>query len=291
MTVTKDDVFDMLNANPEEVIAEIKRFFYENYNYLKDNGGHAIDGKMRQQALNQVIYYWKKNRWLMERITDSEVKLTLPEQKTPNLGLPFSIEGVVDIVEEGDRTALYDLKTHDPERIKADTEPYREQLYVYAYIWKNLMGHRVDDTAIIATPLPKELNNAINDMVEQGLTESPVVDKELEKWEPLIPIGYEESEVAEMIESFGNVVEKIETHQFAPPPVKVLEEKKKGFKYSFATHVCRNCDARFSCDSYCEYVKNANGIKKRGEMFEYMLPLADENDDFIDGNLQDQEGV
>ena len=289
MTVTKEDVFDMLNADPKEVAAEITRAFYENYNYLKENGGHAIDGKLRRQALNQVLYYWKKNRALMERITDSEVKLTLPEQKTPNLSLPFSIEGVVDIVEESDRTILYDLKTHDPERIRADTEPYREQLYVYAYIWKNLMGNRVDDTAIIATPLPKDLTNAIKDMEENGLSQSPVVEKELEKWEPLIPIGYEEEEVAQMIESFGEVVERIETHQFSPPPLKTLEEKKKGFKYPFAVHVCRNCDARFSCESYFEYVKKANGIKKRGEMFEYMLPLKDENEDFIDGNLQ--EGI
>ena len=28
--------------------------------------------------------------------------------------------------------------------------------------------------------------------------------------------------------------------------------------------------------------------KKRGEMFEYMLPLKEENEDFIDGNLQEE---
>ena len=27
---------------------------------------------------------------------------------------------------------------------------------------------------------------------------------------------------------------------------------------------------------------------KRGEMFEYMLPLKEENEDFIDGNLQEE---
>ena len=100
-------------------------------------------------------FFEEKNRALIERITRSEVKLSLPEQKTPKDKIPYTMEGVVDIVQEVDGVWLYDLKTHDQERIKANLTPYKEQLFIYAFIWKNLQGNQLDNTAIISTPLPK----------------------------------------------------------------------------------------------------------------------------------------
>ena len=61
----------------------------------------------------------------------------------------------MDIVREDDRVVMYDIKTHDTEAIKANIEDYERQLNVYAYIWQNLRGQRLDETAVICTQLPE----------------------------------------------------------------------------------------------------------------------------------------
>ena len=121
-----------MNAFPtdEEIELRIREFFEDNYQFLKDSTGHSIDGYTREVALQQVLYYWKKNRDLIKKITRSEVKLSLPEQETPKEKIPYTIEGIVDIVQEAEEVWLYDLKTHDLDSIKANLTPYKEQLYI-----------------------------------------------------------------------------------------------------------------------------------------------------------------
>ena len=264
----------------EEIESKLREFFEENFNFLKESSGHTIDGYMKEKARQQVIYYWKKNRDLIDKITRSEVKLSLPEQRTPNDKIPFTIEGIVDIVQEKDETWLYDLKTHDIERIKANEELYKEQLFVYAYIWKNLQEHELDNTAVISTPLPKNLQMAL----KKGSID--LVEREFKEWNPILPMGYSEEEVATMIENFGNVVEKIEKKEFTAPDVDTLLNKPAGMKNVFAVHVCRNCDVRFSCKSYAEYLNYAKGAK-RGDMYKFMSARAEDQDDFINGNMNE----
>ena len=237
---------------------------------------------MKEKAFQQVLYYWKKNRDLIDRITKSEVKLSLPEQKTPGNQIPYTMEGVVDIVQEKDGVWLYDLKTHDQERVKANLTPYKEQLFIYAYIWKNLQGNKLDNTAIISTPLPYKLEKAIE------LGKPDLVEREVKNWEPIIPIGYSEEEVADMIDNFGEVVEHIENSDFTPPAVDTLLNAQNGMKKPFGVQICRNCDIRFSCKSYAEYMKVSKGAN-RNNMYKYMCARAEDQDDFINGNLEDKE--
>ncbi|MCF0216662.1 MAG: PD-(D/E)XK nuclease family protein [Fibrobacteraceae bacterium] len=274
----------MAKLTEKEIASKIDEYFEDNYQFLKQSGGHTIDRGMLKKALNQVRCYYKKNRELMDRITDSEIKLTLPQQITPQEKIPYSIEGVVDIVEEGEKVLLYDLKTHDPERIRENLTPYRAQLFVYAHIWKNLQKHRLDDTAIIATPIPKALDEALEKMENGDASYRRNFEKEMEKWEPIIPLGYDENEVADMIEQFGAVVEKIENRKFNPPTVSRLKEKQPGATSAFGTHVCRNCDVRFSCASYRQYVMESSGAK-RNAMMKYMQAAQDTNETFIEDNL------
>lgn len=272
-----------------EIEKYIEECFEDNYQYLKDNGGHELSNSARISALEQVKYYWKKNRELIKHITQTEVKLSLPEQKTPNKGIRYTIEGVVDIVSENNQVCIYDLKTHDPESVRANKEHYREQLYVYAYIWKTLRGNRMDNTAIIATPLARPLAKAIKEL-EYAKTSQEIqrrkqkVDDEFEKWEPIIPIGYSEEEVAGMIEKFGEVVEQIEAGDFQAPSAERLKEKDPVSGKMLGTHMCSNCDARFSCGEFRNFISQTRRVPP-SNVFAFMAPEDDDAADFVDGNI------
>ena len=258
--------------------ATLREMFEENFRTLSESAGHVLNDYMKENAFRQVMFYWQKNKELISKITRSEVKLSLPEQRTPNKKIPYTIEGVVDIVAEGDEVWLYDLKTHDAERVKGEPEKYKEQLNIYAHIWCGLQKNKLDNTAIISTPLPASLKNAIE------TNNAARVKQEFERWQPVIPFGYSEEDVAEMIEKFGDTVEKIEGSEFTPPPVEKLNEKKPGMKTNFANMVCSNCDVRYSCSSYIEHMKNSRGAR-RDSMLKYMAPTASEQDEFIEGCL------
>lgn len=235
----------------QEIEQRIREAFELNYEMLRLEGGHAITPDGKQLALNQVLFYWRKLRDVAERVTDTEVKLSLPEQRTPK-GRKFSIEGVVDIVREEQETWMYDIKTHDPNYVKENLDLYEEQLNVYAYIWQTLRGQPLNHTAVIATSFPDGLNEAIKQGDERRIA------AEVERWQPLIEIPFNPSQVDQTIREFGAVVDEIEDGNFKPRSVKDLKEKIKGDNQIFATRVCRNCDARFSCDSYREYAMGTN---------------------------------
>ncbi|MDD7769245.1 MAG: 3'-5' exonuclease [Treponema sp.] len=86
------------------------------------------------------------------------------------------------------------------------------------------------------------------------------------------------------INNFGEVVEHIENSDFAAPDVNTLLNVPDGMKKPFAVHVCRNCDVRYSCKSYAEYMKVSKGTN-RNNMYKYMCARAEDQDDFVNGNL------
>ena len=255
----------------QEVLKEIEEAFELNYERLRLEGGHALTEDIKQLALNQVKLYWKKLRDVAEKVTDTEVKLSLPEQRTPQ-GRKFSIEGIVDIVREEDETWMYDIKTHDADYVRSNIDLYERQLNVYSYIWKGLRGEPLDHTAIIALSFPPALNQAVREKNQKQL------EHEVAHWNPLIEIPFEQEHVNETISDFACVVDCIEENQFAPPPLSTL--KGKVGNELFATRVCRNCDARYSCASYREYAlgsssKAVSGYKK---YFEDLGPEIDVED-------------
>jgi hypothetical protein len=264
---------------PEEVEAWIRENFEQNYEILKFEGGHALAENILQAALEQVIYYYRKLREIAEQVTETEVKLTLPNQKTP-VGRPFTIEGVVDIVKERESVWMYDIKTHDPNYIRAESENYEKQLNVYAYIYQNIRMLQLDHTAIIATSLPPELQAAILAGVETKMKE------EMEKWDPVIQLAYDQARVDATIVDFADVVDKIESCRFEPAEVKRLKERISGVEKNFATHVCRNCDARFSCPSYRAYSKEKNPKGEKGYMAYFKEePTEQDDEQFLSGNI------
>jgi hypothetical protein len=209
----------------------------------------------REAAFRQVLLYWRKMREVAESVTDTEVRLTLPNQVSP-AGREFSIHGVVDIVREDERTIMYDIKAHDPEYVRKHLELYTDQLNVYAHIWHKLRGEPLDETGIIGTRLPPEIHRALDAGDEQHLQFA------MQNWDPLVPIPFDPELVHETIEEFGCVVDDIEDHRFAPVGLDRLRQTVYANE-TFAFRTCRQCDARFSCDSYRKYMRDAQARDER----------------------------
>lgn len=254
----------------QEIEIKLREIFEDNYELLRLEGGHALTEKTKQDAFNQVLFYWRKLNPIARKVTDTEVKLMLPDQVTPK-GRKFSIEGIVDIVREDEETWMYDIKSHDPDYVRTNKELYEKQLNVYSHIWQNLRKNKLDHTAIIATTLPNTLREAI-----QSEENDKIVDQ-MEKWEPVIDIPFKEEKIDKTIRDFGNIVDKIEDCEFTPPSQEVLISKIEGTNIRFATRVCRNCDARFSCSSFREYVLSL-GPKSFSHFKKYFDDLGDENE-------------
>ena len=229
----------------EQIETLIREAFETNYEMMHAEEGRPIAPDARDTALNHVLLYWRLMRDVAEAVTDTEVKLSLPNQVSPG-GRTFTIQGVVDIVRDGERTMMYDIKTHDGGYVRGNRTLYADQLNVYAHIWHHLRGQPLDGCAIIATSYPDPVKRALagGDPAE--------VEAALADWQPLVDIPFDLAQVEHTIDAFGRAVDEIETGYFAPPPPSRLAEVIENGE-TFATRVCRNCDARFSCAAYREY--------------------------------------
>lgn len=263
-----------------EIIEKIREFFEDNYEVMRLEGGHSITEDVKQLALTQVLLYFEKMQEVATHVTHTEVKLTLPDQRTP-LGRNFTIEGVVDIVRDDDETWMYDIKTHEPEYIISNIELYEKQLNVYAHIWQELRKEELDSTAIISTAFPHSLKQAylVNDVFR--------IKYEMAKWEPLIMVPFKQESVKDTVNDFACVVDAIEDKQFQPSSYEVLCANMQGTNTLFATRVCRNCDARFSCSSYREYAVG-KGKGERGNFKKYFEDFGSDTDkeEWANANLQ-----
>ena len=272
--------------SPKEIEERIVEMFEENYKALRLEGGQALNDYTKQLALKQVIAYYRKLGSIAEKVSETEVKLTLPNQVTTK-GNKFNIEGVVDIIREDsehgcEEVWMYDLKTHEAKYIRENPQFYENQLNVYAHIWENLRKNRLDHTAIISTAIPEKVNAALNSGDEAALQLA------FKDWNPVIDIGKNPENVEETIKEFARVVDNIEDRRFSAPQVKRLKEKEEGTNVQFATYVCRNCDARFSCASYREYVKQS-GARSHFDFWKYLEDTGDtaSNEERILANLKE----
>lgn len=236
-----------------EIEAFIRQAYQQNFDLLKLETGIALTAEVKEAGLQQVLFYWQKMREVAENVSETEVRLSLPGQRSPE-NREFGIEGVVDIVREEGKTMIYDIKTHEVDYVRANISHYEGQLNVYAHIWKELQQKDLDGTAIICTDLPNQVKEALSSANEAQL------QRALENWDPLVEIEFDLLKVQETICAFGEVVDQIETHQFSPPPVEKLRAPYSTHSnVAFGTHTCRNCDARFSCDSYRIYIRGGRG--------------------------------
>ena len=249
----------------QEEVADIEQFlrdaFEENYQELRLEAARTLSPAGREAALRQVLLYWRKMRAVAERVTETEVRLTLPNQ-TSSAGRQFSIHGVVDIVRDDDQTIMYDIKTHDPQYVRENIGLYENQLNVYAHIWQELRGERLDETGIIGTRLPPQIHAALDAGDEARL------EYAMQHWDPLVPIDLDARHVERTIEEFGDVVDEIEEHHFAPVGIGRLRQIVYANE-TFAFRTCRQCDARFSCESYHEYMREGQPRREERRYWAY----------------------
>lgn len=239
--------------NEEEMQEFIRQSYEQNFDLMRLESGIALSPEVKQAGLQQVLFYWQKVRDVALNVAETEVRLSLPGNESPR-ERQFGIEGVVDIVREGGKTIIYDIKTHSADYVRSHLELYEDQLNVYAHIWKELQKKPLDGTAVICTEFPEEVKEALMEGNDVQLARA------LERWEPVIEIEFNRRKVKETIRSFGEVVDEIEDHKFTPPPVERLQEPfTDRTNTRFGTHVCRNCDARFSCASYRMYMRRGKG--------------------------------
>lgn len=241
----------MIDIDPE-VLAFIEDAFEQNYEILRLERAGVLSPDGKENARQQVLLYWRKMRDVAESVTDTEVRLSLPGQESPK-GRGFAIEGVVDIVRDDKRTVMYDIKTHEADYVRSNRDLYERQLNVYAHIWSELRGEQLDETAVIATRFPATIRAALSAGDEERLS------YELQRWEPLIPIQFDTARVDATVREFGGVVDAIEDREFMPRPLEDLRTRQGMSRQLFATAVCRNCDARFSCASYRAYALSGGG--------------------------------
>jgi hypothetical protein len=281
----------------EEVENCINEFFNRNYDLIRQDGtGHVLAEGAKRQALTQSLLYWRKLKAIATSVTETEVTLALADLTTPK-GRPFVLQGIVDIVHEGDQVWMYDLKTHEESEVRAEPKVYEAQLNVYAHIWKGIGRQQLDGTAIIATRLPVALRNVL-------LSGSPdKINTALSEWDPVVNLPFDEKEVERTIEDFSQCVDSIEDSEFGPPAPEVLakprgsrHEKPNGNANSqgrtptFAQVHCRDCDARFSCASYRKYQKKQPGAS-RSKWWTRSAPNENaerELDAWIEENLGDE---
>jgi len=233
---------------------EDERFLMEtfeaNFQRLREETGRALSPFVKESARQQVLLYYRRLSELAEQVEETEVRLVLPEQTTPS-GRQYTLEGIVDIVEDGSSTVMYDLKTYlDADAARDHVEPHYRQLNVYAHIWKGLRGRQLDKVAVIATRPTRPLYRALR------AGEPTRIQTALEAWNPVLEVPVDATVVKEVMESFGRVVDLIEERKFGPPGLEVLKAPSRpGGKVPFAQDVCLNCDARFSCASYRQLVR------------------------------------
>ncbi len=265
------------NARVETFIREALE---QNFELLRLQSGHSLTADVKDTALNQALLYWRKLNEIATRITETEVRLNLPGLKSPE-GREFGIEGVVDIVQDDERTVMYDIKTHEAEHVRNNIEAYEKQLDIYAYIWQHLRGQRLDQTAVIATAYPDSVKNAI------ASRDDARIQHELDQWDPLVEIGFDPTHVNEIIADFGRVVDCIENGEFTPAPLEILLGRKEEGERAFASRVCRRCDVRFSCASYRAFAATAGGrpeLALRQYLDDYGTDL--EQQDWLSSNLE-----
>lgn len=273
----------MSAARKIELEEFIQECFSENYSSMVHETGQSLSLKQQEAALQQVLYYLYRMWDIAEKVTETEVKLVLPGQKTRK-NRKYNLLGVVDLVSDTSGTKMYDLKTLEKDVILEDKDKFKKQLSIYSHIWKGIRDQGLDGTAIIATSVPSEIKVAIKEFLDDPEGKFKEFSDSLKKVNPVISVDVNENQINNFLEEFGDTIDKIEERVFTPASLDELRAKQPGKNRDFGSLVCRKCDARYSCDSYREYVASSRG-KVRALFSQYWDDEEETAENWIIDNL------
>lgn len=271
--------------NTKDIEDFIKLRLKENLKLMQAETGQRVNQNVVIAAERQALAYWHTMHLLAENITETEVKLSLPECSTPK-GRTFTIEGVVDIVQEDSGMSIYDIKTMPRDYVEKNKLKFAMQLNVYAHILAGLKGYKVKKAAVIATAPADALKRKFNNAPFEAFIGM------LKSMDPFVEIPLDEASITDTITKFGEIVDRIQDGDFKPKSVGDLKRKdtEGGKTRQFGTDVCRNCDARFSCSSYRKFrsiPENLKKVKRKDtNIWEFFTDCGDSLDvsDDIDAN-------
>lgn len=192
----------------------IESWFNTNYQLLIKQLHSYLNEPQREAILRQVLNYRDVNAEFWHRIKEAEVDVSLVKED-------YILKGKIDLVEGEDGTVeLVDFKSGDKPDVNTRDEykrqilnQYRRQLEIYAYLIEQRYGHKVSAMHLY---YPK---------VEDG--------------NPRITFRYQQQNVDSTIQSFEEVVSKIEKKDFS------MENVRRNERH------CSDCDLRFFCNFNC----------------------------------------
>lgn len=207
---TIEDIHKTVLQGNEQQLSESKitDWFDTNYVNLTKKEKVYLAPKQKQAALNQVLRYFHRHNQDWSQIKEAEVDVSLVKDD-------YILSGSVDLIKgKGNSVDIVDFKSekkldvNDPkDREKLDR--YRRQLEVYAHIVEERTGQTVNKMHLYYTSAENE--------------------------NPYISFEKNEHSVEKTIETFDQVVNRIENKDFRlkeRPPQKV----------------CKECDMQLYCD-------------------------------------------
>ena len=210
---TIEDIHKAVLRGEEHTLTRenIEGWFNSNYQLLVKQLHTYLDKPQQEAIMRQVLRYRDNNRDLWHRIKEAEVDVSLVKED-------YILKGTIDLVEGADGTVeLVDFKSGDKPDVNTRDEEkrrvlnqYRRQLEVYAYMIEERYGHKV---SAMHLHYPKE---------EEG--------------NPRITFRYQRPNVEATIQTFDEVVRKIEKKDFSM----------KG--HCLSDRRCSECDLRFYCN-------------------------------------------
>lgn len=213
---TIEDIHKTVLRGEEHKLSESKitSWFDTNYAYLTKREKVYLAPVVKNVALQQVLSYYRRRNGNWSVIKEAEVDVSLVKDE-------YILTGSVDLIEGDNNTVeIVDFKSEkkpDINNIKDRDKinRYRRQLEVYAHIVEQRTGLKVSKTHLYYTS--EESGN------------------------PYISFSIDAKSINKTIETFDNVVNRIEQKDFGIPerPIKI----------------CKSCDMKFYCDTKNWYFK------------------------------------
>ena len=210
---TIEDIHKAVLRGEEHTLTNenIEGWFNTNYQLLVKQLHTYLAEPQQEAIMKQVLRYRDSNKDVWHRIKEAEVDVSLVKED-------YILKGTIDLVEgENGTVELVDFKSGDkPDVNTCDEEKrrtlnqYRRQLEIYAYLIEERYGYKVSAMHLY---YPKE-----------------------EGGNPRITFRYQRPNVESTIESFDEIVHKIENKDFSM----------KG--HCRSDKRCSECDLRFYCN-------------------------------------------
>ena len=185
--------------------AQIDDWFERNYRHLTTAERQFLAPPARRKALEQVQRYAERNQDNWDRVCEAEVDVSLVKDK-------YILTGKIDLIRgENNTVEIIDFKTEKKPDLHTERDVidrYRRQLEVYGHI--------------------------VEQRFELDVSRLHLYYTQEENGNPYVSFEMDEASVQETVQSFDEVVDRIESKQFTI--------NKRPLK------LCENCDLRHYCD-------------------------------------------